>query len=407
MPSCDADSETAALYKQVLLRPLAVGEDDEVAPDLKLIEAFVPTCVPASSSNPSSRSLEGRNAFTRNWEQFAKVQEGQALQARALLLDRYEWPSLHETKEVYETLHGMYVEDLGDHDEAMAAPDDDAHALDPEYCHDRAKPRMDLAQYVALVGVDVAENLEGIARARMDKKPRHYQTAAAIHQAYMQVISGGGDAGGDGDLDDIEPVGVAPKDAGRFFEPVPQWGINSVEGLQQVLDYGHRIRLTPFAKGLLELPCMKLDPCAQCDPGMDVYSYGAAWRSMYDRRLSSGSHADEIHVVDLVTVQTSRLEVNRADDEPDVLGGEDDQPVAERGSRAAQAGFSAQDVYRTPSAYIRALIEDLPQHEKLTRDQTLFMVRFAAACDAAWEDEQKPPDERRVPPPAAWAGWFW
>jgi hypothetical protein len=395
MPSGDADSETAALYKQVLLRPLAVEENEDVAPDLKLIEAFAPTCVPASN-NLGSRSLEGRSAFTRNWEQFAQVQEGEALQARAQLLDRYEWPSLHETQEVYETFHGMYMEDLGDQDEAMIAPGDDTNAFDPEYCHDRAKPRVSMAQYVALVGMDVAENLEGIARARMDKKPRHYQSAAAIHQAYMQVISAGGDTGGDGDVDDIEPVGVAPKEAGRFFEPVPLWGINSVEGLEQVLDFGHRIRLTPFAKGLLELPCMKLDPWAQAGPRMDEGSYGAAWRSMYARNLSSESHADEMHLVDLVTLQTSRLDVNRAEDEPDVLGGKDDQPVAERGNREAQAGFSAQDVYRSPSAYIRILIEELPQHEKLTRDQTLFMVRFEAACDAAWEDEQKPPDERRV-----------
>ena len=60
------------------------------------------------------------------------------------------------------------------------------------------------------------------------------------------------------------------------------------------------------------------------------------------------------------------------------------------------ACFAGQEIYATPSAYIRALIAGLPENEKLTRDQTLFMVRFAKACDDAWADEAKPPRERKT-----------
>ena len=56
-----------------------------------------------------------------------------------------------------------------------------------------------MKQYVAIVGQDVAANLEGIASARLEKRPRQYQSDAAVHQAYMQATTGGGTRGEDGD----------------------------------------------------------------------------------------------------------------------------------------------------------------------------------------------------------------
>ena len=53
-------------------------------------------------------------------------------------------------------------------------------------------------------------------------------------------------------------------------------------------------------------------------------------------------------------------------------------------------------LYAKPSAFIRTLIAELPEKEKLTRRQTLFMVKFVEACDEAWEDEAKMPQDRRI-----------
>ena len=50
--------------------------------------------------------------------------------------------------------------------------------------------RATVAQYVALIGEEVAGNLEGIARARLEKRRRQYQSDAAVHQAYVQVTTG-------------------------------------------------------------------------------------------------------------------------------------------------------------------------------------------------------------------------
>ena len=67
-----------------------------------------------------------------------------------------------------------------------------------------------------------------------------------------------------------------------------------------------------------------------------------------------------------------------------------------RDKQTEGSSFAANGLYDKPSAYITHLLKSLPEDEKLTRRQTLFMVKFAEACDEAWEDEQKPPHERRT-----------
>ena len=60
------------------------------------------------------------------------------------------------------------------------------------------------------------------------------------------------------------------------------------------------------------------------------------------------------------------------------------------------ATFATQNVFSRPSLFIQALVRKLPRGEELTRDQTLFLVRFATACDCAWEERDKDPKERSV-----------
>ena len=90
--------------------------------------------------------------------------------------------------------------------------------VDPPECKDRDKTRATVSEYVAIIGQDVAVNLEGLAVARLDKKPRQYQTDAHIHQAYMQATAGGGEA--DDDTTEAQREG-APRKAEKFFKPIP------------------------------------------------------------------------------------------------------------------------------------------------------------------------------------------
>ena len=170
MPSSDVDSETSAMYKQLLLRPLSIAGGEDPA-DVSLVHAFSPICCSAVP-HAASRSLEGATAFSHNWVQYLALLQSESMAARARFLERCEWPSLWETAEVHQTLLGMHLEQMpadASDTEGMPTPSTE---IDPEHCHDKHKPRATVAQYVALVGEEVAANLEGIARARLEKRPR-------------------------------------------------------------------------------------------------------------------------------------------------------------------------------------------------------------------------------------------
>ena len=384
MPSQDVCSETAALFKQLLLRPLSVSLSDEPA-DIQLVNAFAPICDQG----------DGATAFGRCWLEFARGQRERAFAARLRFLERYEIPSIWETAEVIETLHDMYLQMLsldaqaGEEGE-LGVDIPEVHDLDPAWCPDKGKPRATVEHYAALIGEDVAANLEGLARARMEKRPRQYQSDAAIHQAYIRSTTGGGETRDGEDPEEAEPASEGPQGATKFFEPLP-WGITTEEEMEKILRFGHRVRLTAFAKQLLELPCMQPDALAEVSQSRQVATRAGEWRERY----ASIAAADVDDLVGLLQLQTSRLDPNHDDAELDV----DSVPAvqdAATSSAPEAATFSTQDVYRTPSAYIAALVADLPAKERLTRDQSLFMARFAQCCDAAWEDEGKPPSERRV-----------
>ena len=95
MPPSNVDSETAAMYKQILLRPTAVIQSEEPE-DVRLVAAFRKFCVDGSMRDRGA--AVGSKVFTQNWLTFAAQQEKDALVARHRFLARYEWPSLWETQ---------------------------------------------------------------------------------------------------------------------------------------------------------------------------------------------------------------------------------------------------------------------------------------------------------------------
>eukprot|EP00973_Karenia_brevis_P038766 5350480-Karenia_brevis.AAC.1 len=74
--------------------------------------------------------------------------------------------------------------------------DDDrvcAEGMEDLHDHDSGKPRATMQQYTSIIGQEVAGNLEGLARARLEKHPRAYQTDAEIHESYTKIVYGGED----------------------------------------------------------------------------------------------------------------------------------------------------------------------------------------------------------------------
>ena len=128
--------------------------------------------------------------------------------------------------------------------------------MDPSYCPDKQKPRVIVEQYVALVTTEVAANLEGIAFAREERKPRQYQRDASIHETFLLATTGGGlDAEEGTDAVDSSSLEVSSDLSLEHFIAVPL-GITSKEDMVSVLNFEHRLRLTACVKELLALPCM-------------------------------------------------------------------------------------------------------------------------------------------------------
>eukprot|EP00973_Karenia_brevis_P018992 2605057-Karenia_brevis.AAC.1 len=86
MPSATHDAEVAAMYKQLLLRPMAVEEGVEPDED-RLLKAFSAMCMPedqvfAHSASGMQQARAAATCFSRSWHQWASYQTDYALQGR-------------------------------------------------------------------------------------------------------------------------------------------------------------------------------------------------------------------------------------------------------------------------------------------------------------------------------------
>ena len=246
MPPSTFDSETAAMYKSLLLRSFSVQVTDEPE-DVRFANAFQVLCEVTGDAN---------RAFTLSWLAHLREQRPLAISAMRHFLDRYEYKSLWNTREVQERLNSLWesTQACADPLEEEPYPADIAasveHASDP----DADKPRVTVREYTALIGEEVMAHLEGLARARKEKHPRAYQTDAEIHQSYIAATSGGA-GGGDEDVDEDHTGNTAPSPAAEVF-PLVRWDYDADE-MSGILDFEHKRRLTPLVKDLLNLPCMQ------------------------------------------------------------------------------------------------------------------------------------------------------
>ena len=116
MPPSTRDSETAAMYKSLLLRALAVEQGDQPE-DVRFAEAFAPLCC------IEGKPLDGNQAFTHSWLAHVDKQKIWATEAARRFLDRYEYMSLWETQEVQDELNDMW-EAAQECEDDQASPDD-------------------------------------------------------------------------------------------------------------------------------------------------------------------------------------------------------------------------------------------------------------------------------------------
>ena len=254
---------------------------------------------------------------------------------------------------------------------------------------DEGKPRATVQQYAALIAQKVMTHLEGLAQARLEKRPRPYQTDAEIHQSYIKATSGGGAEGAEYEPEEGPAAGEAPQKSREVF-PLLR-GDFDAEEMRAILDFEHKPRPTPLLKELLSLPFMDKHalPPLVTEKTERHRAEAALWRGKY-KDLADAPIQEKL---ELKKIQEEALEVNAEEDHLENIP----KPTRRiRGKQPPVASFASEGLYEKPSAYIRHLISQLPENKMLTRRQTLFLVKFSQACDEAWEDEDKPPEQRRI-----------
>ena len=247
MPPSTRDSETAAMYKSLLLRQLSVpaGEEPE---DVRFAKAFVPLC------KIEGKPVDGNNAFTEAWLAHVEQQKVWAAQAARRFLDRYEYMSLWETQEVQAELYAMRQatqEDVDQQNSPGGRSPREASEVAPD--PDEGKLRATVKQYAALVAQRVQAHLEGLARARVEKRPRAYTTDAEIHQSYITATSGGAQRAED-EPEDNPAVDEAPQKSQEVF-PLLRGTFDS-DAMRAILDFDHKMRPGLGLKDLRSLPFM-------------------------------------------------------------------------------------------------------------------------------------------------------
>ena len=112
-----------------------------------------------------------------------------------------------------------------------------------------------MLQYGALIGEEVASHLEGLARARVEKHKRMYQTDQEIHEQYVKLTTGGGEGAQDDGADEVGPDerGAAISNEADF--PILPWNRDK-DDMATVIGMKNRTRLTNFTKELLCFPSM-------------------------------------------------------------------------------------------------------------------------------------------------------
>ena len=243
--------------------------------------------------------------------------------------------------------------------------------------HDLAKLRATVTQYVALVGEEVAVNLESLACARVEKPKKRRVTDAHVQEAYQKLTSGGGqgdgDVGEDGDAQVAGPLITSE----RHFPPI-QCDFSNAEDMKALLAFEKRARVTAFGKEFLNLLCM--DTAIDLPAHTTHYAFNVEQQRHYDelRNLAEDSRAE---YDDLVRNHASKTEVNAEEDNIELGIAAAPRTAGPLPNLLPDATFATQMVYEFPSQFIRDLVAAFPPEEKLTRDQVLFVAEFAHACD--------------------------
>ena len=135
-------------------------------------------------------------------------------------------------------------------------------ALDDEGCQDpdAENPRCTVRQYSSLLGFERVDNLEGIARARLEKHQKRRELDAQVHEDYSKMATAGENPEDmpDGNQDDETAGTASAADVAKQVFPPIRHKPDSEEQ-RKLLQFQMRSRNSAFAKEFMALPWMQTD----------------------------------------------------------------------------------------------------------------------------------------------------
>ena len=403
--SVDTNPETHYLMKSILLRPvyLPPADDRLASKDLRYLEAYKALCTapigqdrwPAQASGPSSPG-----PFQRGWTTFVEEQQVAAARARDRCLQHdigpWSTPSIWSTAEVAEELYRRRVAKAeqdagegGDVPEEPIRPDD----------------YLTMEEYIALETTKTAANFEGISKARTSKPKREQQDDANIKEAAVYQEGGEDDGGGAAQVEgsDIR----ARRGMAAFGENVCLAHRFDPATLKSILDFDTAERNTSFVKQLKETP-LTADGELPLPSNMQVVlQQQRLLRKDLLLPLEGLKSLGGETLKAVVKAQRSKFagEAEKDDDAPPIENDDEAPPVHPPSTSSAgpSAYFVPGEEFEQPSDLIKQLVRRFEmgtvnertgraEPRPLKRDQALFVTRFASACNAVWEDEQKVKD---------------
>lgn len=297
-----------------------------------------------------------------------------------------------------ETLAELCEESLENQDEPPGSSGSEAtRRRDPSADYARCT----VAQYSCLLASERISNLEGIARARLEKPQKRRDLDAQVHEEYSKLATMGENPEdmpyGNPD-DDVAGTSSAADVPKQVFPPIRHKPNEDEQ--RMLLQFQMRSRNSAFAKEFMSLPLFQTDifqtAVAQSTTSVLGRAKVACLREITNKFATMFTQERR----KLLSDHQTKINVQNAEDlENDAFSLDDARIFLHKmlpDIPADCCAFSEQGVYATPSALIKDLVRKLPETQRLNEDQTLFMARFAQVCDQAYEDRTKPPKERRV-----------
>ena len=274
------------------------------------------------------------------------------------------------------------------------------------YQHHAFAQLLTIKEYIALETTKTATNFDGISRAKTTKPRREQHDDAKISEA--PVYQEGGNDSADG-------VGQAEGADLRARQGIASFGGDTriahrfdTATLAKILSFDTAERTQSFVKELKEAPLMAAGalppPGNEAAANADRRSLRTALLAPLDglKSMCRETFRKLLEAQRLTFARGGKREADAPKD--DDVPPQDDARCASSTSAAAaatpHARFAPSDEFRLPSDFVRHLARKFEsgqvnpktgkiERRPLKRDQALFVTRFAAACNAVWEDEQK------------------